>query len=64
MGQLNQFGGELGASAPHLLMKVMDYMTTVLEDNRLAVVFFAVGFSKAFNRLEHLTCLKTDNRLA
>ena len=36
----------------------MDNITKALEDNRSAVVLTSVDFSKAFNRLEHGSCLR------
>ena len=57
--KLNQYGGEPGASAAHLLVEVMDDVTSALEDNRSAVILSAVDFSKAFNRLEHKHCLES-----
>ena len=40
-------------------MEVLSDITTALEDNRAGVVISALDFSKAFNRLEHLNCLKS-----
>ena len=57
--KLNQYGGEPGASATHLLISVLDYIFEALEDNRTSVVLSAIGFSKAFNSLEHSACLNT-----
>ena len=55
----NQYGGEPRASATHLLVEVMSDITTGLEDNRAGVVISAIDFSKAFNRLDHLECLRS-----
>ena len=44
--KLNQYGGESQASATHLLMEVLHYTTSALEDNRNAVVLSAVDFSR------------------
>ena len=55
----NQFGGEPGASASHLLIEVMDDIASTLEDNRMGVVLSSIDFSKAFNRLDHGHCLST-----
>ena len=57
--KLNQYGGEPKASAAHLLVETMDYVTSTLEDNRAGVVLSTIDFSKAFNRLDHEHCLKT-----
>ena len=47
------------ASTTMLLMQLIDYTLGALEDNRSAVVLSTVDISKAFNRLEHLACLRT-----
>ena len=57
--KLNQFGGEPGASTTHMLMSVINYTLNAIEDNRAAVVLSTVDFSKAFNRLQHRSCLET-----
>ena len=57
--KLNQYGGEPSASASHLLIEVMDDVTSTMEDNRLGAVLSAINFSKAFNRLEHEQCLRS-----
>ena len=40
----------------------MDFVTKALEDNRAAVILSAIDFSKAFNRLEHESCLRAFER--
>ena len=55
----NQYGGEPGASAAHLLIEVLSDITTGLEDNRAGVVLSTIDFSKAFNRLDHAKCLRS-----
>ena len=57
--KLNQYGGEKGASATHLLVEVMSDVTSALEDNRAGMVLSAIDFSKAFNRLDHEKCLES-----
>ena len=59
---LNQFGGETGASASHLLIEVMDDITSALEDNRAGMILSAIDFSKAFNRLNIRTALTRSQR--
>ena len=54
----NQYGGEKGSSATHLMIEVMDDITSALEDNRAGVILSAIDFSKAFNRLDHTKCLE------
>ena len=56
--KLNQFGVEPRAGAVIMLTEVMDKITSVMEDNRLAAVLSAIDFSKAFNRLQHNKCLQ------
>ena len=59
----NQYGGEPKCSATHLVVQMLDNLTTALEDNtRSAVVMTAIDFSKAFNRLEHNSCLESFKR--
>ena len=55
----NQYGGEPGASAAHLLVEVLDDITSTQEDNRMGVILSSIDFSKAFNRLDHGHCLNT-----
>ena len=54
----NQYGGEKGVSATHFLTDVWQRITADLEDNRARVVMTAIDYSKAFNRLEHQSCLE------
>ena len=54
----NQYGGEPNCSATHLVVQMLDNITSALEDNRSAVVMTAIDFSKASNRLEHGPCLE------
>ena len=58
----NQFGGEPGSGSEHFAVRTMNFITGALEDNRAAVVLSAIDFSKAFNRLEHGSCLKAFER--
>ena len=58
MPKSNQYGGEPGCGTTHLLVQAMDNIPRALEDNRSAVVLTSVDFSKAFNRLEHGSCLQ------
>ena len=53
----NQYGGEKGCGTEHFVVKALDYVTSALEDSRAAVVLSSIDFSKAFNRLEHSSCL-------
>ena len=55
----NQFGGEKNCSTNHFLAEVWDKLTDHLEDSRAAVVLTSIDYSKAFNRLNHLTCLQS-----
>ena len=50
-------------STSHFLVKMWDKITTELEDSRAGVTLAAVDYSKAFNRLEHLPCLKALPKL-
>ena len=55
----NQYEGEPGCGTTHFLVETVDFITFALEDNRVAAVLTSVNFSKAFNCLEHLSCLKS-----
>ena len=44
-------------STSHLLVDLVDEITTILEDRRAAAVLTGVDYSKAFNRLAHGPCL-------
>ena len=54
----NQYGGEVSFSTAHLLVELLDEITSRLEDRRAACVLTGVDYSKAFNRLKHGPCLK------
>ena len=54
----NQFGGEKGCGPAHLLIEATDYITESLEENRAAVVATSMDYSKAFNRLNHESCIQ------
>ena len=58
----NQFGGEKNCGTTHLLASTLDTITEALEDRRAACVLTAIDFSKAFNRLDHLSCLRAFER--
>ena len=59
----NQFGGEPKCGTEHFMVESLHYITSALEDNRNGVVVSSVDFSKAFNRLDHLACLKSFQKL-
>ena len=54
----NQFGGEKGCSTNHFLAGIWDQITDHLEDPRAAPILTSIDYSKAFNRLEHMACLR------
>ena len=54
----NQYGGKPGVSTTHFLTNIWHKITSGLEDNRAGVTLAAIDYSKAFNRLQHLECLK------
>lgn len=54
----NQYGGMAGCSTSHLLINLVDEVTSTLEDRHAACVLTGVDYSKAFNRLAHGPCLK------
>ena len=50
-------------STTHMLVNVWDRITEDLEDNRATSTLTTIDYSKAFNRLEHLPCLKAMARM-
>ena len=54
----NQFGGEKGVSTDHFLIRLIDEITSDLEDRRAATILASIDYSKAFNRLAHGSCLE------
>ena len=40
-----------------MLIETTQYVTSALEDNRAAVKATSMDYSKAFNRLNHLSCI-------
>ena len=57
-----QYGGEPGCGPAHFLLQMNEFIHSSLEDNRAGVVMTSMNFSKAFNRLSHLTCLTELNK--
>ena len=55
----NQFGGGKGCRPAHMLIETTQYITSSLEDNRAAVIATSMDYSKAFNRLNHSSCLES-----
>ena len=53
-----QYGGLKGCGVDHFLVKTWDEVLSSLEDDRACVNLISVDFEKAFNRIDHLECLK------
>ena len=58
----NQYGGIKECGVAHLLVDMWDEICTNLEDARAAMMFTAVDYAKAFNRLSFQYCLKAFAR--
>ena len=52
-----QFGGEPGCGAEHMLVQIWDKVLEAMEGGQTAAVLLGVDFEKAFNRMEHAVCL-------
>ena len=59
LSQAQPIWGRARGGAGHLLIELLDEITSSLEDNRAGVILSAIDFSKAFNRLDHGHCLQT-----
>ena len=53
----NQYGGIRGSSTNHFLINMMDNILNALEDPANVVALMSIDFSKAFNRVDHRTCI-------
>ena len=54
----NQFGGNKGAGTEHHLIELISDQMLCLDDNRACTNLISVDLEKAFNRMDHQTCLK------
>ena len=54
----NQYGGIKGCGTNHFLAETWHNIFLSLEDNRAATTLMSTDFSKAFNRMDHATCVK------
>ena len=59
----NQFGGIKGSSVEHFLVETWDEIMMSLEDHRASVQLMSIDFEKAFNRMDHGSCLAALERL-
>ena len=53
-----QFGGQRGCGTDHFLIETWNNILETLEDPKKVMSLMSVDFSKAFNRLSHVGCLK------
>ena len=53
-----QFGGKKGSGVEHFLVETWDSILTTLEDHRASAHLMSVDFEKAFNRMDHGSCLE------
>ena len=54
----NQLGGMKGAGTEHYLVELYQLVLESLEDPRAASIITSIDYSKAFNRLDFLHCLR------
>ena len=54
----NQMGGMKGANTEHYLVELYQLILESLEDPRAACIITSIDYSKAFNRLDFLHCLR------
>ena len=59
----NQFGGQKGLGVDHFLVQTWNSILTALEDNRASVQLMSIDFEKAFNRMDHDSCLVALHQL-
>ena len=55
----NQYGGTKGCSVEHFFIETWDTILEHLEGEKSAVNVASVDFSKAFNRVDHMSCLQS-----
>ena len=55
----SQYGGIKGSSVEHFLLKTWDEILTSLENGSSATTLMSIDFAKAFNRMDHSTCLQS-----
>lgn len=53
-----QFGGIKGVGVDHFLIETWDEVLQGLEEGKMAVNLMSIDFQKAFNRMDHESCLK------
>ena len=58
-----QFGGQKGSGVNHFLVETWNSILSSLEDSRASVQLMSIDFEKAFNRMDHNTCLSALKKL-
>lgn len=53
----NQYGGIRGSGTTHFLIAIWDKILRGLEEPTAVASLLSIDFSKAFNRVDHSTCL-------
>ena len=59
----NQFGGERGCGAEHMIMEIWDRVLWVMDDGDHSACLLSLDFEKAFNRMDHGHCLRQLKKL-
>lgn len=57
MVDVEQYGGEKECGAEHLLIELWDRILEALDEGKDVACLLEVDFEKAFNRMDHATCL-------
>ena len=59
----DQYGGERGCGAEHMIMEIWDRVLRVMDDGDTAVCLLGLDFEKAFNRMDHGHCIRQLEKL-
>ena len=54
----DQFGGEKGCGAEHMMVEIWDKILRVMDEGDQAACLLGIDFEKAFNRMDHGHCLR------
>ena len=59
----DQYGGEKGCGAEHMIMEIRDRVLRVMDDGDTAACLLGLDFEKAFNRMDHGQCIRQLEKL-
>ena len=60
---LEQYEGEKGCGAEHMIIELWDRILEVMDDGDTAACLLGLDFEKAFNRMDHGHCIRQLRRL-